>query len=106
MVMRRIIGSRATAAQHRPKEWAVYCYETIARLNDENSPEKMQNVCAGSSAGSSSRIENYLGFPTGISGLDLTGRAYSQALKFGAHIMVAKGASRLACSAQRLLRDP
>jgi thioredoxin reductase (NADPH) len=42
-----------------------------------------------------------LGFPTGISGLDLTGRAYAQALKFGAHVMVAKGATRLACNGQR-----
>jgi thioredoxin reductase (NADPH) len=55
----------------------------------------------GGQAGSSSRIENYLGFPTGISGLDLTGRAYTQALKFGAHVMVAKGATRLACDGQR-----
>jgi thioredoxin reductase (NADPH) len=55
----------------------------------------------GGQAGSSSRIENYLGFPTGISGLDLTGRAYAQALKFGAHVMVAKGATRLACDGQR-----
>src|SRR5205823_7735546 len=54
----------------------------------------------GGQAGSSSRIENYLGFPTGISGLDLTGRAYSQALKFGAHIMVAKGAASLSCATQ------
>src|SRR4029453_1580109 len=38
----------------------------------------------GGQAGSSSRIENYLGFPTGISGLDLTGRAYAQTQKFGA----------------------
>src|SRR5262249_48034260 len=43
---------------------------------------------------------NYLGFPTGISGLDLTGRAYAQALKFGAHVMVAKGATRLTCDGQ------
>jgi len=51
----------------------------------------------GGQAGSSSRIENYLGFPTGISGLDLTGRAYAQAQKFGAQIMIAKGATKLAC---------
>ncbi|PYQ97391.1 MAG: pyridine nucleotide-disulfide oxidoreductase, partial [Acidobacteria bacterium] len=51
----------------------------------------------GGQAGSSSRIENYLGFPTGISGLDLTGRAYAQAQKFGAQIMIAKGATHLAC---------
>ena len=52
-----------------------------------------------------SRIENYLGFPTGISGLDLTGRAYAQALKFGAHLLVAKGATRLACDGQRYTVD-
>jgi thioredoxin reductase (NADPH) len=55
----------------------------------------------GGQAGSSSRIENYLGFPTGISGLELTGRAYTQALKFGAHISVAQCARRLACDGRR-----
>jgi len=54
----------------------------------------------GGQAGSSSRIENYLGFPTGISGLDLTARAYAQAQKFGAQIMIAKGATGLACDRQ------
>ena len=43
----------------------------------------LESNVPGGQAGSSSRIENYLGFPTGISGLDLTGRAYAQALKFG-----------------------
>ena len=61
----------------------------------------LESNVPGGQAGSSSRIENYLGFPTGISGLDLTGRAYAQALKFGAHVMVAKGATRLACDGQR-----
>jgi thioredoxin reductase (NADPH) len=50
----------------------------------------------GGQAGSSSRIENYLGFPTGISGQDLAGRAYVQAQKFGAHMLIAK-ATRLVC---------
>jgi thioredoxin reductase (NADPH) len=54
----------------------------------------------GGQAGSSSRIENYLGFPTGISGLDLTGRAYAQAQKFGAQILIAKAATGLACDRQ------
>jgi thioredoxin reductase (NADPH) len=49
----------------------------------------------GGQAGSSSRIENYLGFPTGISGRDLAGRAYAQAQKFGAEVMIAKGAAEL-----------
>jgi thioredoxin reductase (NADPH) len=54
----------------------------------------------GGQAGSSSRIENYLGFPTGISGVDLTGRAYAQAQKFGAQVMIAKAATKLACGRQ------
>ena len=61
----------------------------------------LESNLPGGQAGSSSRIENYLGFPNGISGLDLTGRAYAQAVKFGAHIMVTKGATRLACDGQR-----
>jgi thioredoxin reductase (NADPH) len=51
----------------------------------------------GGQAGSSSNIENYLGFPTGISGRDLAGRAYAQAQKFGANVMIAKGAADVAC---------
>ena len=51
----------------------------------------------GGQAGSSSKIENYLGFPTGISGQALAGRAYTQAQKFGAQVMIAKGAKRLVC---------
>jgi thioredoxin reductase (NADPH) len=51
----------------------------------------------GGQAGSSSRIENYLGFPTGISGQELTARAYAQATKFGAQILITKGARALRC---------
>ncbi|MGH9408825.1 MAG: FAD-dependent oxidoreductase, partial [Vicinamibacterales bacterium] len=51
----------------------------------------------GGQAGSSSRIENYLGFPNGISGQELTGRALTQAQKFGAQIIVASGAVSLSC---------
>jgi thioredoxin reductase (NADPH) len=50
----------------------------------------------GGQAGSSSRIENYLGFPTGISGQELASRAYTQAQKFGAQVLITK-ATRLAC---------
>jgi thioredoxin reductase (NADPH) len=60
----------------------------------------LEATAPGGQAGSSSRIENYLGFPTGISGLDLTGRAYAQAQKFGAHVLIAKGAARLSCEGQ------
>jgi len=58
----------------------------------------LESNLPGGQAGSSSRIENYLGFPTGISGMDLTGRAYAQAQKFGAQVMIAKGAAKLACA--------
>ena len=52
----------------------------------------------GGQAGSSSKIENYLGFPTGISGQELADRAYMQAQKFGAQIIVAKAATHLTCN--------
>jgi len=51
----------------------------------------------GGQAGSSSKIENYLGFPTGISGQELAARAYTQAQKFGAQVVIAAGAKRLIC---------
>jgi thioredoxin reductase (NADPH) len=49
----------------------------------------------GGQAGASARIENYLGFPAGISGQALTGRAYVQAQKFGAKMVIPAGVSRL-----------
>jgi len=52
----------------------------------------------GGQAGASARIENYLGFPTGISGQALAGRAFSQAQKFGANIMIPITAKSLDCS--------
>jgi thioredoxin reductase (NADPH) len=52
----------------------------------------------GGQAGASARIENYLGFPTGISGLALTARAYNQAQKFGADMMIPVEVKSLDCS--------
>ncbi len=52
----------------------------------------------GGQAGASARIENYLGFPSGISGMALAGRAFNQALKFGAEIAIPLEVSRLDCS--------
>ena len=51
----------------------------------------------GGQAGSSSKIENYLGFPTGVSGQELAARALTQAQKFGAKMMVAHSVVRLNC---------
>jgi thioredoxin reductase (NADPH) len=52
----------------------------------------------GGQAGASARIENYLGFPTGISGQALAGRAFNQAQKFGADIMIPIGVKALDCA--------
>jgi thioredoxin reductase (NADPH) len=57
----------------------------------------LESNAPGGQAGQSSKIENYLSFPTGISGQDLAGRAHTQAQKFGAQIMIASGAAQLAC---------
>src|SRR6476646_8150609 len=59
----------------------------------------LETSSPGGQAGASSRIENYLGFPTGISGQDLAGRAYLQAQKFGAGMLIAK-ATRLTCDSK------
>jgi len=56
----------------------------------------LETSSPGGQAGSSSKIENYLGFPTGISGHDLAGRAYMQAQKFGAKILITR-ATRIVC---------
>jgi thioredoxin reductase (NADPH) len=74
-----------------PSGLAAAVYAASEGLNvlvvEENAP--------GGQAGSSSRIENYLGFPTGISGEELAERAFVQAAKFGAQILVARGARAL-----------
>ena len=56
----------------------------------------LETYSPGGQAGSSSRIENYLGFPAGISGNELAGRAYTQAQKFGAQMLLTTGI-RLSC---------
>jgi thioredoxin reductase (NADPH) len=57
----------------------------------------VETAAPGGQAGSSSKIENYLGFPTGISGEALAGRALVQAQKFGADVTVGSSATRLRC---------
>ena len=57
----------------------------------------LESYAPGGQAASSSKIENYLGFPTGISGQALAGRAFTQAEKFGAQVGIALTASKLLC---------
>src|SRR3984885_4432276 len=58
----------------------------------------VEAVSPGGQSGSSSKIENYLGFPTGLSGQELAARAIAQTEKFGAKIMVAHGVVQLECT--------
>lgn len=58
----------------------------------------IEAIGPGGQAGSSSKIENYLGFPTGISGQGLADRAQVQAQKFGARLVIARAAARVRCS--------
>ncbi len=57
----------------------------------------LETMAPGGQAGASSKIENYIGFPNGISGMELASRAYNQAQKFGAQFAIAKEAARLKC---------
>ncbi len=57
----------------------------------------IETSAPGGQAGSSSKIENYLGFPTGVSGQELASRATTQAQKFGASTMIARSVIRLNC---------
>ncbi|HTC95626.1 MAG TPA: FAD-dependent oxidoreductase [Terriglobales bacterium] len=57
----------------------------------------LETNAPGGQAGSSSKIENYLGFPLGISGQELAGRANTQAQKFGAQVLISRAATRLLC---------
>jgi len=61
----------------------------------------LDGEAVGGQAGASARIENYLGFPTGISGQALTGRALNQAQKFGAEVAIPMVATRLLCTDPR-----
>jgi thioredoxin reductase (NADPH) len=58
----------------------------------------IETATPGGQAGSSSKIENYLGFPTGLSGQELAARAIAQSEKFGAKMMVAHSVARLDCA--------
>ncbi len=60
----------------------------------------VEGMAPGGQAGTSSKIENYLGFPTGISGEALAGRAQAQAQKFGARLAISRMATSLDCAMQ------
>ena len=63
----------------------------------------VERCAAGGQAGTSSRIENYLGFPEGISGEDLTGRGFKQATRFGTEVALTRSAVKLTLSGEGYL---
>lgn len=60
----------------------------------------VESVAPGGQAGTSSRIENYLGFPAGISGQDLAVRAYTQAIKFNAEVVISRDVLGIDCASR------
>ena len=66
----------------------------------------LEAVAFGGQAGASARIENYLGFPTGVSGQALMARAFTQAQKFGAEFSLSTEVTRLDCTSERSGPDP
>jgi thioredoxin reductase (NADPH) len=63
----------------------------------------IEGLAPGGQAGTSSKIENYLGFPTGISGQALAGRAQVQAQKFGAHLAISRNVTGIDCTTKPYL---
>jgi thioredoxin reductase (NADPH) len=66
----------------------------------------LEALAFGGQAGASARIENYLGFPTGISGQVLMARAFTQAQKFGAELSLSTEVTRLDCASESSGPDP
>ena len=66
----------------------------------------LEALAFGGQAGASARIENYLGFPTGVSGQALMARAFTQAQKFGAEFSLSTEVRRLDCTSERSAPDP
>jgi len=66
----------------------------------------LEALAFGGQAGASARIENYLGFPTGVSGQALMGRAFTQAQKFGAEFSLSTEVRRLDCTSENSGPDP
>src|SRR5262245_19008636 len=66
----------------------------------------LEALAFGGQAGASARIENYLGFPTGVSGQALMGRAFTQAQKFGAEFSLSTEVKQLDCASESSGPDP
>jgi thioredoxin reductase (NADPH) len=108
----RALGLVATSFREEPYDVAVVgagpagLATAVYAASEGLSVVVLEAVAFGGQAGASARIENYLGFPTGVSGQALMGRAFTQAQKFGAEFSLSTEVKRVDCTSERSGPDP
>ncbi len=108
----RAIGLVAASFREQPYDVAVVgagpagLATAVYGASEGLSVVVLEAVAFGGQAGASARIENYLGFPTGVSGQALMGRAFTQAQKFGAEFSLSTEVKRVDCTSERAGSDP
>jgi thioredoxin reductase (NADPH) len=106
LYLAKALGLNLAFGQERPVDLAIVgtgpagLAAAVYGASEGLSTIAVDGVAIGGQAGASSRIENYLGFPTGISGGDLAFKAEVQALKFGARVAVPHRATGLSCAGE------
>ncbi len=100
----RAVGLVATSFRSEPYDVAIVgagpagLATAVYGASEGFSVVVLEAVAFGGQAGASARIENYLGFPTGVSGQALMGRAFTQAQKFGAEFSLSTEVKRVVCA--------
>jgi len=108
----RAVGLVATSFREEPYDVAVVgagpagLATAVYGASEGLSIVVLEAVAFGGQAGASARIENYLGFPTGVSGQALMARAFTQAQKFGAEFSLSTQVKRVDCASERIEHDP
>ena len=108
----RALGLVATSFRPEPYDVAVVgagpagLATAVYGASEGLSVVVLEALAFGGQAGASARIENYLGFPTGVSGQALMGRAFTQAQKFGAEFSLSTEVARLDCTSESSGPDP
>ena len=104
----RAVGLVATSFRSEPYDVAIVgagpagLATAVYGASEGLSVVVLEAVAFGGQAGASARIENYLGFPTGVSGQALMGRAFTQAQKFGAEFSLSTEVRRVDCTSEQL----
>src|SRR5215510_6977628 len=108
----RALGLVATSFRSEPYDVAIVgagpagLATAVYAASEGLSVLVLEALAFGGQAGASARIENYLGFPTGVSGQALMGRAFTQAQKFGAEFSLSTEVRRLDCTSEGSSPDP